>query len=143
MLLCCHCSVILRSLVGINITILNRVPRRIAKDAIEAAFVEDLGEGEVPVEEAVLGGELGDFFIEVVWQALTLDEVAEGAGGDAGNSSLFLVLCSWLGFAGGFGGWGGGGLAEEVGGMLGFGGISGTGLTGLTGMSGWCGRSGR
>ena len=33
------------------------LPRWIAEDAGEAALVEDLGEGEVPVEEAVLAGE--------------------------------------------------------------------------------------
>lgn len=40
---------------------LNSLPRRIAEDAVEAALVEYLGEGEVPVEEAVLLRELGDF----------------------------------------------------------------------------------
>jgi hypothetical protein len=41
-------------------------------------LVEDLGEGEVPVEEAVLAGEGFDFGLEVGGEGLALDEVAGG-----------------------------------------------------------------
>ena len=40
-------------------------------------MVEDLGEGEVPVEEAVLAGEVFDFGLEVGGEGFALDEVAE------------------------------------------------------------------
>ena len=63
------------------------VPRWVAKDAVEASLVEDLGEGEVPVEEAVLRCELIDFGFEVSSEWFALDVVAEGAGGDAARSS--------------------------------------------------------
>ena len=90
------------------------LPRRIAEDAVEAPMVEDLGEGEMPVEEAVLTSEGFDFGLEVGGEGLALDEVAEVGGGDAGGGSLFLVLCSWLFLAGSFGFWSWRGLAEKV-----------------------------
>jgi hypothetical protein len=49
------------------------VPRRIPEDAVEAALVEDLGEGEVPVEEAVL-----IFSHDASW--LTSDSRSSGSG---------------------------------------------------------------
>ena len=52
---------------------LHSLPRWIAEDAGEAALVEDLGEGEVPVEEAVLAGEGFDFGLEVGGEGLALD----------------------------------------------------------------------
>ncbi len=54
-------------------------PRWIPENAIEAALVEDLWEGDVPVEEAVLFCELVDFGFEVCGERFALDEVAEGA----------------------------------------------------------------
>lgn len=47
------------------VTQINFLPRRVAKDAIEATLGEDLGECDMPVEEAVLFCELGDFGFEV------------------------------------------------------------------------------
>ncbi len=89
------------------------LPWRIAEDTIETALLEDLGEGEVPVEKAVLPGESFNLGLEVGREGLALDEVPESAGGYAGRRSLLQVLCFGLFLAGDFGRWGGCGQAEE------------------------------
>ena len=66
---------------------LHSFPRRIAKDTTESALFEDLRKCEMPVEESVLESELVDFGFEVFWERLTLDVIAEGAGGDAARGS--------------------------------------------------------
>ena len=71
------------------------LPRRIPEYAGKATLVEDLGEDEVPVEEAVLAGEGFDFGLEVGGEGLALDEVAEVGCCDAGGCSLFLVVSCW------------------------------------------------
>ena len=60
------------------------LPGGVPEDAVEAAFVEDFGEGEVPVEELVVAGELFDFVALFGGQGLGVGlESSQGVGGDA------------------------------------------------------------
>ena len=63
---------------------LHPFPRGVPEDAVEAAVVEDFGEGEVPVEELVVVGEPFDFLPLFGGQGLGVGlESTQGVGGDA------------------------------------------------------------
>ena len=71
------------------------LPGRIAEDAVEAALVEDLGEGEVPVEETILAGEGFDVGLKVGGKGLALDEVAEVSRRYSDGSEWRMVNGEW------------------------------------------------